>query len=224
MKADHYLNLCLEQAEMSPLHHRHGCVVVKGGKIIGKGFNDYRPGFDGGALKTGSLSTKASMSEKQKQKKTNAQNWKHDSKNGFKPFENTVGLSAKAHHHANQSLTMHSEMMAINSALESSGTSAAMNLSYIKPPGAPSRDSKRKRQLRRDVVNAYAQRVCYETFGPQVQQRSSPAQTDEWRFEACTYRCNATEPRTKPESSSPSRPSKWSPEDVRHSGAKEAAV
>lgn len=72
--------------------------------------------------------------------------------------------------------------MAINSALESSSTSAAMALSYIKPSGAPSSDSKRKRQLRRDVVNGYAQRVCYETFGPQVQQGSGPAQTPEWRL------------------------------------------
>jgi deoxycytidylate deaminase len=55
MKSDNYLNLCLEQASLSPLHHRHGCIVVKGGKVIGKGYNDYRPGYDGGALKTGQL-------------------------------------------------------------------------------------------------------------------------------------------------------------------------
>lgn len=86
MKADNYLNLCLEQAEMSPLHHRHGCVVVKGGKVIGKGFNDHRPGYDGGALKTSNLSMKTSALEKQKQK-TNVQDEKRDLKNGFKPFE-----------------------------------------------------------------------------------------------------------------------------------------
>lgn len=203
MKADNYLNLCLEQAEMSPLHHRHGCVVVKGGKVIGKGFNDHRPGYDGGALKTSNLSMKTSALEKQKQK-TNVQDEKRDLKNGFKPFENTVGLLAGTHHHANHSLTMHSEMMAINSALESSSTSAAMALSYIKPSGAPSSDSKRKRQLRRDVVNGYAQRVCYETFGPQVQQGSGPAQTPEWRFEACTHRCDTPVPSATSVSSSPS--------------------
>jgi hypothetical protein len=48
MKTDRYLNLCLEQAANSTLRHRHGCIVVKGGKVIGQGFNDPRPGFDGG--------------------------------------------------------------------------------------------------------------------------------------------------------------------------------
>ena len=51
MKTDHYLNLCLEQAAMSPLRYRHGAIIVRGGKVIGQGYNDYRSGFDGGALK-----------------------------------------------------------------------------------------------------------------------------------------------------------------------------
>ena len=54
-KSDNYLNLCLEQASLSPLTFRHGSVIVKGGKVIGAGFNDYRPGFNGGTLKTGAL-------------------------------------------------------------------------------------------------------------------------------------------------------------------------
>jgi deoxycytidylate deaminase len=53
MRNDNILTLCLAQAEMSPLHYRHGAVIVKGGKVIGQGFNTYRPGFDGGVLKTG---------------------------------------------------------------------------------------------------------------------------------------------------------------------------
>lgn len=44
MKTDNYLTLCLEQAAKSPLHYRHGCIVVRGGKVIGQGYNDYRPG------------------------------------------------------------------------------------------------------------------------------------------------------------------------------------
>ena len=47
---DSYLSLCLEQAAMSPLHYRHGSVIVRGGKVLGKGFNDYRFGYNGGTL------------------------------------------------------------------------------------------------------------------------------------------------------------------------------
>ncbi|KAK0669089.1 hypothetical protein QBC41DRAFT_346661 [Cercophora samala] len=60
MKRDQYLQLCLQQATKSPLWYRHGSIVVKGGKVLGQGFNDHRPGFDGGALKTGSLRKSAS--------------------------------------------------------------------------------------------------------------------------------------------------------------------
>jgi hypothetical protein len=59
MKTDNYLTLCLEQATKSPLHYRHGCIVVRGGKVIGQGHNDYRPGFDGGALKHGRVASSA---------------------------------------------------------------------------------------------------------------------------------------------------------------------
>lgn len=51
MKTDRYLNLCLEQAAKSPLRNQHGCVVVRGGKALGRSYNDYRPGFNGGALR-----------------------------------------------------------------------------------------------------------------------------------------------------------------------------
>ncbi|CAK7200551.1 hypothetical protein SEUCBS139899_003248 [Sporothrix eucalyptigena] len=61
-KSDNYLNLCLEQASLSPLTFRHGSVIVKGGKVIGAGFNDYRPGFNGGTLKTGALNSSTSLS------------------------------------------------------------------------------------------------------------------------------------------------------------------
>ncbi|RYP78435.1 hypothetical protein DL771_000620 [Monosporascus sp. 5C6A] len=149
MKTDNYLNLCLEQAELSPLGHRHGCIVVKGGKVIGKGFNDYRPGFDGGALKTGVLSSKSFALDKQE--------LKSKTKKDFKHFEAvfTGGRPGRP------VLSMHSEMMAINSALSSSSTLAATSLSRFKPSLAPSRDSKRKRQLRRDILTAYTQSVDF---------------------------------------------------------------
>ena len=55
LRADSYLSLCLEQANKSPLYFRHGCIIVRGGKVIGQGYNTYRPGFDGGALKHGNM-------------------------------------------------------------------------------------------------------------------------------------------------------------------------
>ena len=60
---DSYLSLCLEQASKSSLHYRHGCIIVRGGKVIGQGYNDRRPGFSGcGTLKSGRLANGASNS------------------------------------------------------------------------------------------------------------------------------------------------------------------
>ncbi|KAK7750899.1 hypothetical protein SLS62_007162 [Diatrype stigma] len=161
MKTDTYLNLCLEQAELSPLHHRHGCIVVKGGKVIGKGFNDYRSGFDGGALKTGILPSKSFALDKLDKLKP-----KGKDDGGFKPFESIFNET----HRPNYVLSMHSEMMAINSALATSSTLAATTLSRFKPALAPSRRSKQKRQLRRDILTAYAQTITGEAYhGPQSQ-------------------------------------------------------
>ena len=73
-RTDSYLSLCLEQASKSSLHYRHGCIIVSGGKIIGNGYNDYRRGYNGDALKTGKLAacsasnSPAILALKQKQK------------------------------------------------------------------------------------------------------------------------------------------------------------
>jgi deoxycytidylate deaminase len=68
MKTDNYLALCLEQAAHSPLHYRHGAIIVRGGKVIGQGFNDYRRGFDGGALRRARLLvTRAPLMDPQSQ-------------------------------------------------------------------------------------------------------------------------------------------------------------
>ncbi|KAI8624813.1 phospholipase D [Xylariaceae sp. FL1651] len=187
MKTDYYLNLCLEQAKLFPLHHRHGCIVVKGGKVIGKGFNDYRLSFDSGALKTGHLSTKSSAMDKQKM-----DNAKLKAKPEFKPVEATVGLLGGGGHHANNSFSMHSEMMAINSALTSSSTLAAARLSHFNPSTTAVRDDKRKRQQRREVLHAYAQRICYDALGPQVQQYTGSVSVAEWRFRPSIHQCNAS--------------------------------
>src|SRR3954466_9978638 len=128
-RTDTLLSLCLSQAELSPLHYRHGSIIVRGGKIIGQGFNTYRPGFDGGALKTGILPSsapdgpamaglkerlKSKSKHKSKSKPENQQDNQHDFDNStFTPFESMGGCG----HNSNIPLSMHSEMMAIRSAL-----------------------------------------------------------------------------------------------------------
>jgi deoxycytidylate deaminase len=120
MKTEHYLNLCLEQAAMSPLRYRHGSVIVRGGKVIGEGYNDYRSGFDGGTLKTGVMPLRsldrpaiAELKRKHKLKPGQKREPATESAQTFKPFEGTTGGGKLA----NAPLSMHSEMMAIQSAL-----------------------------------------------------------------------------------------------------------
>lgn len=190
MKSDHYLNLCLQQAALSPMHFRHGCIVVRGGKVIGQGFNDYRPGYDGGALKTGRLasssldgpaiaSLKRTCKHKEKKKSTQP----------FTPFETVDGMGGG--HHANTPMSMHSEMMAISSALSSSSTLAASTVSHLQPCFKLSGSSKRKFRLRQGAIKSYVERVCKDVLEAQQQrQRQRPqqgagqAQAEEGRFEA----------------------------------------
>ncbi|ROW15004.1 hypothetical protein VPNG_03489 [Cytospora leucostoma] len=187
MKSDQYLNLCLEQAAQSTLQYRHGCIVVKGGKVIGQGFNDCRPGYDGGSvLKTGVLPKSAVSSFDNDPDKPGLPK----SKGNFKTVESVIG-NCGGGHHANARLTMHSEMMAINSALSSRSTLAASAVSHVKPCYKLPSDSKRKRALRREAVVSYAQAVCLAA-GEELQQGAGKAQADEWRFEPSTYGCNET--------------------------------
>lgn len=186
MKSDLYLNLCVEQAHRSPLHYRHGAVVVKGGKIIGQGFNDYRVGYDGGrVLKTGVLPKAACPviddSDPPKPKPKNNPK--------FKPVETVTG-NCGGGHHANASLSMHSEMMAINSALAASSALAAGTAQHFKPCYKLYGDSKRKRELRRESLAAYVRSISFVTAAgaeaKQQQQRGGPSSGAEWRFEPAT--------------------------------------
>ncbi|KAL6718905.1 hypothetical protein ACLMJK_003140 [Lecanora helva] len=54
-RTDSYMSLCLEQAlKTSQLKFQHGSIIVRGGKVIGRGHNDFMHGFDGGlTLKDG---------------------------------------------------------------------------------------------------------------------------------------------------------------------------
>ncbi|KAF2280098.1 uncharacterized protein EI97DRAFT_464125 [Westerdykella ornata] len=149
MKTDNYLTLCLEQAAKSPLHFRHGCIIVRGGKIIGQGYNDYRPGFNGGTVKSGRLPTRSVTSlHASNSKKAAKDQYKinpscnagsNSSKGTFTPFE-TTGSGVQA----NTPLFMHSEMMAIHSALSASTTHASSSLSSQKPNVKLQGGSKRK--------------------------------------------------------------------------------
>jgi len=192
MKSDLYLNLCVEQAHRSPLHHRHGAVVVKGGKIIGQGFNDWRVGYDGGSvLKSGVLPKAAFSVDDNSDPPKSKLKLKPNAK--FHPVEAVSGNFGGGHH-ANASLSMHSEMMAINSALASSSALAASTAQHVKPHYKLHGDSKRKRELRRESLTAYVRTVCLDTAGgagaKHQQQRGGASQGAEWRFEPATPRCN----------------------------------
>ncbi|KAK6440084.1 hypothetical protein LTR95_003689 [Oleoguttula sp. CCFEE 5521] len=140
MKTDNYLTLSLEQAAKSPLHYRHGCVIVRGGKIIGQGYNDYRSGFDGGALKhgrvAGSVLSSTAMQElknelkKRKEEKEKEKPYPQSQQQALQAFEST---SNGAGHRTNEPLTMHSEMMTIHSALSTSSKLASSTFSREKP-------------------------------------------------------------------------------------------
>jgi deoxycytidylate deaminase len=183
MKTDNYLALCVEQAALSPLHYRHGCIIVRGGKVIGQGYNDYRPGYDGGALKhgriaSGGLDVPAIAELKRKRKfKTKSDLKSMDSKNGFIQFEGMGGGP-----YANLPLSMHSEMMAIHSALACSSTMAATVVSYEKPCFKLPGGGKRKARLRNDALKAYVERAF--AAAEENERRSGNAQDDGWYFEA----------------------------------------
>jgi deoxycytidylate deaminase len=173
MKSDYYLNKCLEQAELSPLSQHHGCVVVKGGKIIGKGFNDYRRGFEGSTLKSGRLSTKSTPLIKQN---STTKATKGSADYGFNSAD-AMNLKAGG------VLSMHAEMMAINSALASSSTMAVTAQSHLKPPLATSPSSKHKGNLQKDIIDSFVRSAYLDADGPQVQQSVCKCPSTEECFE-----------------------------------------
>ena len=205
-RTDQYLSLCLSEASKSPLHYRHGCVIVAGGKVIGKGFNHYRPGFCGNTLKTGQLSKASALngaaisSLKQKTKqKCKQQEFRREEDNSICTSTLSVmpALTGCKNGNAagwtpNTPLSMHSEMMAIHSALSTSSTRSSVGRSSVrcleKPCFQLSGGSKRKDKLRE-----YVRAVCEEQAAI-VEGRSYRASTcvgkwqvQESRFEAPTH-------------------------------------
>jgi len=183
MRTDNYLNLCLDQAAKSPLRYRHGAIIVRGGKVIGQGYNDYRTGFDGGALKTGLLPLRSldgpAIAELKKKKLKSKKELIVDDAVGppktFTPFEMTTGGGKLA----NTPLSMHSEMMAIQSALSAASCSVSSAVSSQKPCFKLSGDSKRKARLRREAVKLYVETVC--KFA--AEQHTGESSVQEWRFD-----------------------------------------
>lgn len=148
---DNHLSLCLEQAAHSPLHYRHGAIIVRGGKVIGSGFNDHRAGFDGGALKTGQLRQASKQHGHSKHKPKS----KPEQHRPFVPFENLTGALA------NTPISMHSEMMALMNALAAAPAASTAKstraFSSEKPCFKLPGGSKRTDRLR-----GYVERVCRE--------------------------------------------------------------
>jgi deoxycytidylate deaminase len=200
MKNESYLTLCLEQAAKSPLRYRHGCIIVRGGKVIGQGFNDYRFGFDGGALKTGRLaagcpddSAIAEFKKKHKLKRETKHQGKQKhaipetSNKMFMPFENMGGGS-----HVNTPFSMHSEMMAIHSAFAASSTLASNAASTQKPCFKLSGGSRRKARLRKKAIKVYIETVCETPLAQSATERRSGSPSVQKR------QCERPEPQTGP--------------------------
>lgn len=183
---DVYLSLCLEQASLSPLHYRHGCIVVRGGKVIGKGYNDYRSGFNGGAQSTGQLSS-AGASNTLRAKKIE----KHVPSDGRDHPARTRGEGALS----NTPLSMHSEMMAINSALSLSAAIAcqgtARSTQWLQKP-CFKLSARSKRRSRLQHLKAYAD-VVYRVPEEQTtaEELRGGSHVQESRFEASPSQLSA---------------------------------
>ena len=51
LKNEKFLNIALRIAEKSPVLMQHGAITVLGGKIVGKGYNNYRTYSNDGFIK-----------------------------------------------------------------------------------------------------------------------------------------------------------------------------
>jgi len=196
MKTNKYLSLCHEQAANSPLHHRHGCVIVRGGKVVGAGYNDRRNGFDGGALKTGRIASGsldgaaiADLKRRRNLKQKPDMNPKTDDAATVEAFFPYEGMSGG--HHVKVPMSMHSEMMAIHSALARSSTLAVTASSSVRPHFRLSGISKRKARLPNEALKAYVEFVCCAALEQQqgkkkssTELRKGKSSVQEWHFEA----------------------------------------
>ncbi|KAL8901289.1 MAG: hypothetical protein Q9207_005275, partial [Kuettlingeria erythrocarpa] len=157
---DTHLSLCLEQASLSTLHYRHGCIIVRGinGRLRSAAASSNAViacPKSKGSTKYHDLPSSGSddaCAGKNKPPKTYI---------AFNGQEQAIGTGAGAL--ANTPLSMHSEMMAINSALSLSSAIAcqgtARSTQWLqKPCFKLSGRSKRRNRLQQ--LKAYADAVC----------------------------------------------------------------
>lgn len=170
-RTDSYLSLCLEQASHSTqMHHRHGCIIVRGGKVIGQGHNGYKPRFDGGlTLKTGRLVAGASgspaivaLKQKNKSKSKRSFQGKAPRVLGLTTRESSnpgVGCVANT-----PPLSQHSEMAAILSALSLSSHTAshgsARSSQWMGKFGSCKLLTRGARELRLRNLEFYVEAIC----------------------------------------------------------------
>ena len=187
-RTDSYLSLCLEQASKSSLHYRHGCIIVRGGKVIGQGYNDYRPGFSGCVtLKSGRLAYGASNSPALMVLKLSKSKSKPKSKQSYYG-QNTVVMDMASTDTsefgggclANSPLSMHSEMMAIQSALSLSSNTAsygsARSSALLQKPGLSILSSRGKRESRLRNLKSYVDTVCGEALAAKASKTTNGMQ------------------------------------------------
>lgn len=149
--------------------------------MIGRGFNHYRPGFNGGALKDGRTRTAGDIWQKRQKD--------HSRQDDALPSAYS-GHPHSGNSHSDVALSMHSEMMAIRSALSlsshPSGASARASAWYEKPSDKLPGHGKGENRLRNERIRQYVERVCVaaEGRGGRIEADSSSAESERPRFES----------------------------------------
>ena len=210
-RTDSYLSLCLEQASKSSRHYRHGCIIVRGGKVIGQGYNDHRPGFSGCVtLKSGRLACGASNSPALMDHKLGKCKSKSRSKQSCYGESTVVTDLASMDISefgggclANSPLSMHSDMMTIQSALSLSSNTASYgsvrSSRLLQKPGLSKLSSRGKRESRLRNLKSYVDTICDEALAAQASktvagmQYRSESHVQASQFEPSTSQCGQAE-------------------------------
>ena len=210
-RTDSYLSLCLEQASKSSLHYRHGCIIVRGGEIIGQGYNDYRPGFSGcvtvksGRLACGASNSPALMALKlgKSKSKSRAKQYSYGESTASMDLASMDISEIGGGCLANSPLSMHSEMMAIQSALSLSSNTAsygsARSSALLQKPGLSKLSSRGKRESRLRNLKSYTDTICDEALAARVPRTAAGMQyrgeshVQASRFEPSASQCGLAE-------------------------------
>lgn len=172
---------------------------MHGGKVIGQGYNDYRSGFSGGALKTDRLPLRnqgapsvATLTKRPELKfKFGLEDEEQLTAKTFTPSEHLTGGGNLT----KTPLSMHPEIMAIHFAQSSSNTMVSSAVASDKPCSQLLGDSKRKARSRRDAVRSYVETVCKAALVQSTaKSRHGKVEVQQWRFEESPSRPKYTEP------------------------------